>query len=570
MRGAQFTDGTGKVSGAVVGNPMKTTIGPANGYAFDGMGDWLVLSPDISRSRAGLPVRDFTASAWVNLRKTTQYGGIVGAIQDNGGFEKGWQLGYSDDVFTFALATTGADDGDGLMTYLRGTTAIEPGRWYHVAATYDGSAMRLFVNGVQEGESRQQSGEILYPAQTPYTAACYMDDNEKFPMAGALAEVKVLGRAMSAEQVREEFVPRSAYAAYVPDPEKEMRFVVKPYLQSATREGMTFVWETSRAGQGVVEYGEKLPYDRRSAAGSQGTFHEIRVEGLKPATNYFYRVRTTGEDGSEIVGEDLTFRTAVEAEDAFAFTVIGDTQKNKPVIAKLSELAYSLRPNFQIHLGDTVNTGADLSEWVDEMLPASWPLMSRVCVYPTIGNHEENHSNYYKYFSLPGPEYRYTFTYGNAQFFTVDTMKPVTPESEQWKWLDEELSKSKATWKIVYHHHPVWSSDENDHGDTYKEASTYGAAQHRPLAALYEKHGVDINFTGHIHCYERSWPIFEGKVDQARGVTYITSGGGGGGLEKPGRARRGSCSAGTAGTTSARWWFTGARCGCRSLTWRAG
>ena len=49
--------------------------------------------------------------------------------------------------------------------------------------------------------------------------------------------------------------------------------------------------------------------------------------------------------------------------------------------------------------------------------------------------------------------------------------------------------------------------------------------------ALYEKHNVDLVFNGHIHVYERTWPIRAGKVDTKKGVLYITSGGGGGALE---------------------------------------
>jgi hypothetical protein len=43
---------------------------------------------------------------------------------------------------------------------------------------------------------------------------------------------------------------------------------------------------------------------------------------------------------------------------------------------------------------------------------------------------------------------------------------------------------------------------------------------------------VDIAFAGHIHSYERTWPIFQMAINQAKGVRYIVSGGGGGGLEQ--------------------------------------
>ncbi|MFN7022748.1 MAG: LamG domain-containing protein, partial [Phycisphaerales bacterium] len=138
-------DGTGRVRARVVGNPKKALIGPAEGARFDGMGDWLEVREDIAVSREGLPEREFTAAAWVCVTRPTEYGGIIGCLQDNGGFEKGWVLGYSTKSFYLGLSTSGADDGDGKMTYLNGRTRLEPGKWYHVAGTYDGEEMRLYV-----------------------------------------------------------------------------------------------------------------------------------------------------------------------------------------------------------------------------------------------------------------------------------------------------------------------------------------------------------------------------------------------------------------------------------------
>jgi len=537
VRGTGFVDESGKVRGRIVGNPMKTVLGPGEGYRFNGSTDWLTMTDDIAQNAAGLPKRDFTVSAWVSVRTTTTYGSIIGCVQDNGDAESGWMIGYSNDSFYFALSGVGGNDADGSLTYVKGTTPIEPDRWYYVAGSYDGRSMKLFINGEMQGESTEQSGDVRYPLHAPYTIACYKDDNEQFPMDGTILEVKVLGRTLTPQQITEEFVPGVRLTSYEPQIEALQRFVVKPYLQGATQDEMIIIWETARPGISVVEYGLSLPCTQRSTEGSLATLHEIRLSGLTPQTAYFYRVRTLEADGTEIVGEDLTFQTAVLPESPFAFTVIGDTQKNPAVIEKLQTFAFTLRPNFEIHLGDVVDKGPDRDEWVKEFLPASWPLMSRVCMFPAIGNHEENHSNYYNYFALPSPECWYTYTYGNAQFFVLDTNKPVDAESEQYRWLDSELAKSPATWKFVYHHHPIYSSDENDFGDTYKEPSTFGDPRHRVLAPLLEKHGVDIDFAGHVHCYERSWPLFQDKVDEARGVRYITSGGGGGGLESAGPSR---------------------------------
>ena len=51
------------------------------------------------------------------------------------------------------------------------------------------------------------------------------------------------------------------------------------------------------------------------------------------------------------------------------------------------------------------------------------------------------------------------------------------------------------------------------------------------LSPLFEKYGVDIVFNGHIHNYERSYPLKNDKVDMKKGIVYIVTGGGGAILE---------------------------------------
>lgn len=51
------------------------------------------------------------------------------------------------------------------------------------------------------------------------------------------------------------------------------------------------------------------------------------------------------------------------------------------------------------------------------------------------------------------------------------------------------------------------------------------------LKTLYEAGGVDVVFYGHVHAYERSYPIKNGAIDKENGVIYLKSGGAGGHLE---------------------------------------
>ncbi|MBY0229723.1 MAG: metallophosphoesterase family protein, partial [Gemmataceae bacterium] len=307
-------------------------------------------------------------------------------------------------------------------------------------------------------------------------------------------------------------------------------FVVFPYLQFATPTSIVVMWETASPGTSVVRYGLASP--AKAAEGAKdATMHEVALAGLEPGKPHVYQVETVTKEG-KVRSPLLTFQTAVGPEEAWSFVLFGDTQRNPKVTHQVAKLAWDRRPNFVVHLGDVVDAGADKRQWTGDLFGPARELLSRVPMYPCIGNHERNHANYYKYFSLPAPEYFYKFRYGNADFFSLDTNKKVGPGSEQYKWLDAELARSDAKWKFCFHHHPAYSSDADDYGNTWKgAASKQGDPNARQLAALYEKHGVDMAFNGHIHAYERTWPLRGGKVDRAKGVTYLTSGGGGGKLE---------------------------------------
>jgi hypothetical protein len=69
------------------------------------------------------------------------------------------------------------------------------------------------------------------------------------------------------------------------------------------------------------------------------------------------------------------------------------------------------------------------------------------------------------------PASYYTFRKGPVAFFALDTNAIVTelfrPLSEQQAWLDAEMAKSDAPWKIVFGHHPYISNGEHGNAGSY-------------------------------------------------------------------------------------------------------
>jgi predicted phosphodiesterase len=525
LRAGVIRDQTGRLPGQVT---SEAVFSKGGGLETRPLRHGIVLREVIGPGDAGLPDQDVTVAAWVRLDQGHQFGGILGAARWSAGQEQGFVLGYSDKVFTWALS--GQETGTGKLTRLAGTTSFEKGRWYHVAGTYDGKTMQLFVNGKLEAASTKEGGKIRYPAKAPFVLGAFSEKEKHYALRGAVREAWVYHRALPPAEVAQLFDCNRALAQR-PAEEPAPHFVITPYLQYPTRNAISILWETNVPGTSTVRYGiGKLNH---TATGPGGVaIHEVALNGLQPNTPYVYQVATTLADGQSLTSPLLTFQTAVDPDSAFSFVAIGDTQKNPRTTARIAELAWQRRPNFVMHLGDVVDNGPDKSEWVEELFRPCANLFGRVAVFPTIGNHEQNDPQYYQYFAVPAPKYYYRYRYGNADFFAIDTNKKIAVGDEQYDWLDRQLAKSDAKWKFVYHHHPAYSSDNDDYGDTFKgEKSGMGDPRARVLVTLYEKHKVDIVFNGHIHVYERSWPIRAGKVDRRQGTIYLTSGGGGGSLE---------------------------------------
>jgi tartrate-resistant acid phosphatase type 5 len=141
-----------------------------------------------------------------------------------------------------------------------------------------------------------------------------------------------------------------------------------------------------------------------------------------------------------------------------------------------------------------------------------------ITFYGALGNHDWGHPDSpaaeilysAKTTTWRMPSSYYTFSAGPVQFFALDTQS-IALSARQLQWLDTELSRSQATWKVVYGHHPIFSG---------------GAYEDRP--DLIEKllpilrNRADVYLCGHDHNLQVLRP--EGNLH------FYIAGGGGAGL----------------------------------------
>ena len=221
----------------------------------------------------------------------------------------------------------------------------------------------------------------------------------------------------------------------------------------------------------------------------------------KPSTNTF--VETS---------EEPLLRFAAIADNGFG-------SPDQMAVSKSMWATYQQKPYaFVLMAGDNIYPHGEISLVKAYFEEPYAPLLSKdVKFYATLGNHDliqtNNGLDQINYPPFNMSDRYYSFKKGNmpegiVEFLAIDTNSNA-PWEAQLDWLDRQLADSNAPWKIVFGHHPLYSSGR--HGGDPELATK--------LAPIFAKHKVPLYLCGHDHGYERFVPI--------NGTTYIVNGGGG-------------------------------------------
>ncbi|XP_008561983.1 PREDICTED: pappalysin-2-like, partial [Galeopterus variegatus] len=108
-----------------------------------------------------------TINNFIASYETSVFDNCSHTVSDKGwalGIRSGKDKGRRDARFFFSLRT----DRVKKATTVTGHSRYQPGTWTHVAATYDGQRMALYVDGTRVASSTDQSG----PLNSPFMASC--------------------------------------------------------------------------------------------------------------------------------------------------------------------------------------------------------------------------------------------------------------------------------------------------------------------------------------------------------------------------------------------------------------
>jgi hypothetical protein len=402
-------------------------------------------------------------------------------------------------------------------------------------------------------------------------------------------------------------------------------FLVKPYLQpghSVAAGKVVVMWhapdsdsvwtvETRGAADRPWQAVAKTPSNVCVAVPTiePHRVYHLALTGLEPGKKFGYRISRDHKVVFEAEG-----RAPRSPDQKQRFVVFGDCGANSPEQKAIAYRAFALKPHYVMITGDIVYDKGRISEYRNHFWPIfnaetaspseGAPLLRSTLFLACPGNHDIASRNlektpdglayfYYWFQPLNGPAAaegsplvapvvgpaetkkafleaagkafprmaNFSLDCGNVHWTVLDanaTVDWTDRQLQDWVVKDFEAAKG-AAWRFVSFHQPGFSSSKTHFDEQYM----------RILAPVFEAGKVDLVFSGHVHNYQRSFPMtflpasengarpkvgpdgklskarhvdgkwtldksFDGKADTTpEGVIYVVTGAGGQHLYNP-------------------------------------
>jgi hypothetical protein len=179
---------SGTINGAT---SVTSQSGFGNAMSFDGIDDYIDCGNNSSLNVASA----ITLEAWIYLDSATHWNKIVAKTARDG---LSYSLGISDiyhGVY-FALYNSG------VQTFIPGQTTIPLNKWTHIAGTWDGSTMKIFINKVQQAETQPFNGPIDTTTTNLFIGWEVFGWNPPdYQFDGVIDEVRIWNSALTASQL---------------------------------------------------------------------------------------------------------------------------------------------------------------------------------------------------------------------------------------------------------------------------------------------------------------------------------------------------------------------------------
>jgi len=258
---------------------------------------------------------------------------------------------------------------------------------------------------------------------------------------------------------------------------------------------------------------------------SSGSIHTAIMTNLTAGNVYYY---ICGDSQSSSWSAEHNFTAAPQMRQPVTVLLAGDlgtTPHSQSTIDGMMEEQADL----VYHVGDMSYADGDNTVW-DTWFDMVEPLSSTLPFMVLPGNHEQynNFVPFDKLFFMPSVHskstegnFYYSFDYSYIHFISLSSESDYSPKSVQHKWLADDLAavdRNRTPWIIVGWHRPWYSSSTAHRGE--------GKKMMESMEDILYMYKVDLCLVGHVHSYERTYPVYKSK-NTKDGLIHITIGDGG-------------------------------------------
>ncbi|KAI7890591.1 Metallo-dependent phosphatase-like protein [Mucor mucedo] len=301
------------------------------------------------------------------------------------------------------------------------------------------------------------------------------------------------------------------------------------------REYRNYHHRSNRASKNKIFLkGENWVFTDGGLAKRELYLHKFKTHALIPATIYAYQVGSV-MDNRIRWSKTYEFHTAPETNE-FSFLATGDVGAcNAVAVSHLIELGKTHKYDFVTLAGDQAYNMEDFNGTKgDEYMNFMQDLYAQVPYLGAVGNHEGayNFTHYKNRFNIvPYTESKfdnsmfYSINYKSLHLVSFSTEVYFTGSTAEIRtalnWLEADLTKANKNreerpWIIFLTHHPIYCSVVSADCTTKASIIRDGVigANNRTWGGLEDillKHKVDIYMSGHVHNYERTYPVSKNK-----------------------------------------------------------
>ena len=457
-------------------NSNITTTDKMLDYKFE---PFLILEKkefeDISHNNT-LSLVNFTIAAWIKTNQTSLL--EPAHLVNKGGFntdKKGENMNYgvwfsADGTITGGFETESGDDFE-----VKSTTKYNDGNWHYVLLSYDGSILRLDIDGKKHISTNKNTYGAIpdTTGEQPLRIGANSLDKSKF-FTGYVDEVRIWNRGLTDKEISQIYVNN--------DFESKGQIIYLDY--------------------GRKEVDAATIY-RNTSSDSVDNSEAIAIE--EKDLSQFPTQKLTDKVTRE---QTLTYNDMTNTIKAFNIAITADWGCEEDT-EKTVENIQNKNPELVIANGDL--SYDDSSECWFEIIQ---PLKSKMKI--AMGDHEYSDTKggtsgvmtqYLKPLSLE--KTYYSFDMNNVHVTVIDPYIDYNPGSAQYQFIENDLKTASTNpnidWTFVVESIPIYTSPAQ-----HPANSTIRDTYH----PIFDRYGVDLVFSSDNHNYQRTFPLKYNSQDR--------------------------------------------------------